>query len=147
MRIGWVLAAATLALAAAGGGSAAAAEPLAGTSWQLTSIESMSPEEQPTITIDDPAKYTVSFGNDGRAAFQLDCNRGSATWEAGPAADDSGALTFGPIALTRMYCPQPSVDTQVAAALDQVRSYLLSDGQLHLSLAVDGGIMHWRPQV
>jgi hypothetical protein len=26
-----------------------------------------------------------------------------------------------------------------------VRSFLLSDGQLHLSLEVDSGIMHWRP--
>jgi hypothetical protein len=36
-------------------------------------------------------------------------------------------------------------DAQVAAALGQVRSYLLSDGKLHLSLEADGGIMHWQP--
>lgn len=135
---------------AAGCGEAAAAEPLTGTSWQLVSIESMAPEEQPSTTIDDPAKYTVAFGDDGRATFTVDCNRGSATWQAepaatDPAADESGGLTFGPLALTRMFCPQPSADTQVAAALGRVRSYLLSDGQLHLSMEADSGIMHWKP--
>jgi heat shock protein HslJ len=134
-------AAATLA----GCGSATASDPLAGTTWRLVSIESMS-DEQPTTTIDDPAKYTVEFGDDGRAAFQVDCNRGNGSWTAAAAASDSGSLTFGPIALTRMFCPQPSVDTTVAAGLGRVRSYLLSDGKLHLSMEADSGIMHWEPQ-
>lgn len=143
-----MFAVATLALTvltAAGCGTAAAADPLTGTSWQLTIIESMAPDEQPSTTIDDPATYTVTFGDDGQAAFQVDCNRGSATWQAQPAAEDSGSLTFGPVALTRMFCPQPSADTQVAAALGMVRSYLLADGQLHLSMEADSGVMHWRP--
>lgn len=131
-------------LAVAGCGDAAASEPLTGTSWQLVSIESMAPAEQPDITIDDRSKYTVVFGEDGRAAFRVDCNRGNASWQAAGAAD-SGTLTFGPMALTRMFCPQPSVDTQVTAALGRVRSYSLSDGQLHLAQEADGGVMHWEP--
>ena len=102
--------------------------------------------EQPGTTIDDPAKYTVTFGKDGRAAFQVDCNRGNGSWTAAAAASDSGSLTFGPIALTKMFCPQPSVDATVAADLGRVRSYLLSDGKLHLSMEADSGIMHWEPQ-
>lgn len=133
------------ALTLAGCGKAAATDPLTGTGWQLVSIESMAPDEQPSTVIDDPAKYTVEFGDDGRAAFGVDCNRGNGSWEAAAAAPDSGSLTFGPIALTKMFCPQPSVDAEVAAALGRVRSYLLSDGQLHLSLEADSGIMHWRP--
>jgi heat shock protein HslJ len=128
----------------AGCGSATASDPLAGTTWRLVSIESMS-DEQPTTTIDDPAKYTVTFGADGRAAFQVDCNRGNGSWTAAAAASDSGSLSFGPIALTKMFCPQPSVDTTVAADLGRVRSYLLSDGKLHLSMEADSGIMHWEP--
>ncbi|MDQ1304271.1 MAG: hypothetical protein QG671_98 [Actinomycetota bacterium] len=134
-----------VASGASGCGHAAATDPLTGTTWQLTSIESMAPDEQPSTTIDDPAKYTVTFGDDGQAAFQVDCNRGSGTWKAEPAAADSGALNFGPVALTRMFCPQPSSDTRVAAALGQVRSYLVSGGQLHLSMEADSGVMHWRP--
>ena len=139
------VAGAAVALTASGCGPAAAADPLTGTSWQLISIDSMAPDEQPSTTIDDPSKYTVTFGDDGRAAFQVDCNRGSSTWQFKSAAPDSGSLTFGPIALTRMFCPQPSADSQVAAALGRVRSYLIADGKLHLSLEADGGIMHWQP--
>lgn len=131
------------ALALSGCGSAAAPEPLTGTSWQLMSIESMAPAEQPSTTIDEPGLYRVTFGDDGRATFQVHCNRGSSTWQAEAAAPDSGSLTFGELALTRMFCPQPSAGTLVAAALGQVRSYLLSDGKLHMSLEADGGIMHW----
>ena len=136
---------AAAALTASGCGSAAAADPLTGTSWQLIGIDSMAPDEQPNTTIDDPSKYTVTFGDDGRAALQVDCNRGSSTWQFSSAAPDSGSLTFGPIALTRMFCPQPSQDTKVVAALGRVRSYLISDGKLHLSLEADSGIMHWQP--
>jgi len=128
-----------------GCGSAAGSDPLTGTTWRLVSIESMS-NEQPGTTIDDPAKYTVTFGKDERAAFQVDCNRGNGSWTAAAAASDSGSLTFGPIALTKMFCPQPSVDATVAADLGRVRSYLLSDGKLHLSMEADSGIMHWEPQ-
>ena len=137
--------AAVAAPAAAGCGRAKAPDPLTGTSWQLMSIESMAPGEQPGTVIDDPSKYSVTFGEDGRATFQVDCNRGNADWTVEAAAPDSGSLTFGPIALTRMFCPQPSADTEVAAALGRVRSYLIADGKLHLSLEADGGIMHWRP--
>ena len=132
-------------LATAGCGPAQAADPLTGTAWELLSIESMAPDEQPSTAIEDPGSYTVSFGADGRAAFTVDCNRGSSTWQADAAAADSGSLQFGPIALTRMFCPQPSADATVAAALGRVRSFLLSDGQLHLSMEADSGIMHWRP--
>jgi len=135
---------AVVGLSTVGCQSATASNPIIGTTWRLLSIESMS-SEQPTTTIADSSKYTVTFGDDGHAAFQVDCNRGSGTFETAAAADDSGSLTFGPIALTRMFCPQPSDDTKVAAALGNVRSYLLSNGQLHLSLLADSGIMHWEP--
>ena len=143
--IGVVLAAAAaVALTASGCGPEKPVD-LTGTTWELLSIESMSLEEEPSTTIVDPSKYTVTFGEDGRAAFRVDCNRGSSSWRSDAAMGDSGSLTLGPIALTRMLCPQPSVDARVAAALDAVRSYLLSDAQLHLSLEADGGIMHWQP--
>lgn len=144
LRSGGALAAAVVVITT-GCGPAAASDPIAGTSWQLLSIESMT-TEQPTTTIDDPAKYTVAFGNDGQATFQIDCNRGSGTFQTTAGGPDSGTLIFGPVGLTRMFCPQPSVDTTVAGALGYVRSYLLSNGQLHLSLLADSGIMHWEPK-
>lgn len=133
-----------VAVSMSGCSSAKASDPLTGTTWQLTSIESMS-DEQPSTTIEDPAKYTVTFGQDGQAGFRVDCNRGTSTWKTNEGATDSGTMMFGPIALTRMMCPQPSADAKVAAALGQVRSYLLSGGKLSLSMEADSGIMHWEP--
>ena len=78
------------ALALSGCSSAAVPEPLTGTSWQLLSIESMAPAEQPSTTIDEPGLYRVTFGDDGRATFQVHCNRGSSTWQAEAAAPATG---------------------------------------------------------
>jgi len=142
MRLIWLLPTLLLALAACG--SSTPEHPLDGTSWRLLSLESMD-DKQGTTRVADPSAFTVEFGTDGRAAFRIDCNRGNATWQASAAAEDSGSLTFGPIATTRMACPQPSLDTQVSTALGYVRGYLLKDGQLHMSLLADGGILHWEP--
>lgn len=136
---------AVFGLAGCGSKSAPATDPLIGTTWQLLSIESMSPEEQPSTVIESPAEYTVTFGEDGQAGFRVDCNRGNSTWAVESGSAESGSLTFGPIGLTKMMCPQPSADAEVAGALGRVRSYLLSDGKLHLSLEADSGIMHWEP--
>jgi len=136
--------AATALFGAAGCGSKPTSDPLIGTTWQLLTIESMS-SEQPSTIIDTPAEYTVTFGEDGKAGFRVDCNRGNSTWTTEAGSADSGSLTFGAIGLTKMMCPQPSADAKVAASLGRVRSYLLSDGKLHLSLEADSGIMHWEP--
>ncbi|CAN5524739.1 hypothetical protein BH09ACT8_BH09ACT8_50500 [soil metagenome] len=121
---------------------------LAGTSWQLTAIQSMD-DAQGTTPQPDPGKITVTFGTDGRAAFQLDCNSGSGSFESKPSADGtSGSLTFGPVATTLMGCPgagQGQLDQEVGAALPQVTSYLIKDDQLNMSLMADGGILTWRP--
>jgi hypothetical protein len=46
---------------------------------------------------------------------------------------------------TRALCPPPSLDEQVTSQAQYVRSYLLRDGRLHLSLMADGGIHVWEP--
>jgi heat shock protein HslJ len=102
-------------------------------------------DKQGITPVPDPSKFTVSFGTDGRAAFQIDCNRGNGSWQATPSGDASGSLTFGPIATTLMACPQPSMDQKVATALGFVRGYLFKDDQLHMSLLADGGILTWEP--
>jgi heat shock protein HslJ len=123
--------------------------PLTGTQWQLVAIESMS-DEQGTARPPDPASFTLAFGPDGRASLRLDCNRGSATWQASAATGDtpgrrSGSLEFGALASTRAMCPPASLEPRVVKALPFVRSYLLMDGRLHLSLLADGGILVWAP--
>ena len=119
---------------------------LAGTSWQLVAFQSMD-DSQGTTTIDDPAKYTLTFNADGKAALRLDCNRGMGSWESKPSADAmSGSLKFGPIAATRAFCTPPSMGEKLARDLDYVRSYLFRDGKLYLSLMADAGIYEWRAE-
>ncbi|HEY5150440.1 MAG TPA: META domain-containing protein [Mycobacterium sp.] len=130
--------AAGLALATCGS-AAADATPLTDTGWQLVSIDSV---DGPT-SIEDPSTFTVTFGADGHAAFLLDCNRGSGSWQATAVTPDSGALWFGPIAVTLMMCPQPSLDTRVAAALSGVGAWHIEDGQLFMTPASDTTTLRW----
>jgi heat shock protein HslJ len=118
--------------------------PFAGTAWQLHAIQSMD-DAQGTTRVSDPNRFTLRFETEGRASLRLDCNRGTGTWKAKPAGGDSGALTFGPIAATRALCPPPHLDERIVRDLAYVRSYLLNDGKLFMSLMADGGIYEWHP--
>lgn len=121
-------------------------DPLTGTQWELVAIQSMD-DAQGTTRIDPPNRFTLLFGANGQLSLRLDCNRGSGRWSHMPAAagSASGSLQLGPVASTRAMCPPPHLDTRVARDLGFVRSYLLKDGHLYLSLMADGGIYEWRP--
>lgn len=111
---------------------------LAGTSWQLVKFQSSNDK---TITPDIKNKYTLSFGNDGRASIRLDCNRGSGPYESkGP-----NQLEFGRFVLTLMMCPPGSLHNRIARDLGAVRSYIIKDNHLFLSLMADGGIYEFEP--
>jgi heat shock protein HslJ len=141
LLVGGLLAASGTAVAAPPAGQA-----LTGSEWELVSIQSMD-DAQGTLRIADPAQFTLQFGADGRAALKLDCNRGTASWKATPAAgEDSGQISFGPVAGTRALCSPPHLDERVVRDLTWVRGYLLTDGNLYLSLMADGGIYEWRPR-
>jgi len=86
------------------------------------------------------------LNSDGTVRMRLDCNRATGTWSAQPGADgSSGRFEFGPLAGTRALCPPPRLDEQVTRQAQYVRSFLLKDGRLHLSLMADGGIFVWEP--
>lgn len=123
---------------------APAAGDIAGSTWELVDFQS-SDDAQGTARPAPGQPYSVTFGADGSASFRLNCNRGSARWSATPApASGSGALSFGALALTRAYCPPPSLDTRIARHLEFVRSYVIRDGVMSMSLMADGGIYRWK---
>jgi heat shock protein HslJ len=94
----------------------------------------------------DHALYTMWLHGDGSVTMQLNCNRATGTWSAEPGSDaSSGRFTFGPLAATRALCPPPSMDESIVAQSQFIRSYLLKDGRLYLSLMADGGIYVWAP--
>lgn len=122
---------------------------LAGSRWMLVAIESMD-DAQPTARPADPARYMLEFRAQGQASLRLDCNRGSGSWQAVQSAQtepgrQSGSLVFGPIAITKAMCPPGSLAPRLEKSLPFVRSYMLKDGLLHLSLMADGGILSWKP--
>lgn len=123
--------------AQAGADTTTSATALAGTRWQLKDIQSMD-DSQGTTRPGDRV-YSVQFGADGRAAFQLDCNRGAASWRSTP----DGGLTFEGLGMTRAMCPEQSLDTRIARDMAYVRTYSVRDGVLSMSLMADGGIYRW----
>jgi len=119
---------------------------LAGTSWRLVEFQSMD-DSVGTVRPADPSLYTMRLDADGTATLRLNCNRANGTWSAESGADpSSGRFAFGPLTTTRALCPPPSLDQQIASQAEFIRSYLLNDGRLYLSLMADGGIYAWVPE-
>ena len=104
--------------------------------WRWVGFQGM---DDTTIQVDDPSRYTLMFRVDGVQA-QVDCNRANGSFDL-----DGPNLTFGPMGMTRMACPPESLGDRYAAYLNAVRSYVIEDGHLFLSLMADGGIMEFAP--
>ena len=119
---------------------------LAGTDWRLVEFQSMD-DAIGTLRPGDPSLYTMRLNADGTVAMRLNCNRATGTWSAEPAGDgSSGRFAFGPLAATRAMCPAPSMDEQIVMQSEFIRSYLLKENRLYLSLMADGGIYAWERQ-
>jgi heat shock protein HslJ len=112
---------------------------LGGTSWQLVKFQG---GDERTLTPDDKTKYTLQFNADGRVAARIDCNRGTATWKA-----SGSQLQLGPLALTRAACLSPVLHDRIVKDWEYVRSYIVKDGHLFLSLMADAGIYEFEPTV
>lgn len=94
-----------------------------------------------TLTPDDRAKYTIEFAAGGRLAARVDCNRGRGTWKSsGPSQ-----IEFGPLGLTRAKCPPGSMHDQIVKQWGSIRSYVIRDDHLFLSLKADGGTYEFEP--
>jgi para-nitrobenzyl esterase len=128
-----------LAACSASAQTAPSATPdLGGTSWQLVRFQG---GDGQVLAPDDRAKYTLRFETDGRLSARIDCNRGAGSWRApGP-----GRLELGVLALTRAQCPPGSLHDRVVRDLAFVRSYVIKDGHLFLSLQADAGIYEYEP--
>jgi para-nitrobenzyl esterase len=106
---------------------------LAGTSWQLVKFQG---GDDTVLRPDDKSRYTIAFTEDGNVNARIDCNRGRGTWKS----SGKGQLELGPMATTRAACPPGSLHDRIVKQLPYVRSYVIKDGHLFLSLMADGGI-------
>ena len=120
-------------------GEPESASGLVGTSWKLVRFQG---SDDTTLTPDDGSKYTIEFQPEGKLAARIDCNRGAGTWTS----EESNRLELGTLALTRMACVQTSpIGQRLSKDWTYVRSYVLKDGHLFVSLMADGGIYEFAP--
>lgn len=111
---------------------------LGGTSWRLVQFQG---SDDTTQTPDDRDKYTIAFTANGSVRVRFDCNRGRGVWTSSA----PNQLRLGMLALTRALCPPGSLHDRLVRDWAAVRSYILHDGHLFLSLLADGGIYEFEP--
>jgi heat shock protein HslJ len=117
--------------------------PLTGTEWRLAAIDTagsttaLPPELQ--------RRHTVRFGAEGVLTAQLDCNRGRGTWSAGQPGNGAGGIAIGPIASTRMLCPQPSFGDQLGMGLSEAQRFVIALGGRELAIEAGATRMTFTP--
>ncbi len=111
---------------------------LAGQTWELEQVEYGNDE---TVTLEEPSRYTLEFGEDNLILLRADCNHGTGTYQQNENQLD---LELG--ILTRAQCPPDSFADQYLRDLEFVSSYVFEQGDLFLSLQADGGIMQFSAQ-
>jgi para-nitrobenzyl esterase len=108
------------------------------TPWQMVKYQG---GDDSVVKPDDRLKYTLAFDADGSVTVRLDCNRGRATWKS----PGTNQLELGPLALTRAMCAPGSLHDRIIKHWPYVRSYVIRNGHLYLSLLADGGIYEFEP--
>lgn len=95
--------------------------------------------DERVITPKKSNAFTVTFKNDGTFSAKTDCNSMSGTYTA-----NDGKITFGPIAMTKMYC-EGSQEREFAQLLENASGYHFTGrGQLILDQKFDSGTATFR---
>jgi len=111
---------------------------LADTTWRLIKVQSANDQ---AVYPADPSSFTLDFKAGGALAARVDCNRGGGTWtSSGP-----GKIDLGPVALTKVGCPNPGLGDRFARDLPDVKNYAMREGKLFLSTQRDGTIYVLEP--
>ncbi|CAN5679042.1 hypothetical protein BH23CHL5_BH23CHL5_12030 [soil metagenome] len=97
-----------------------------------------------STAVDEPARYTIQFLEDGTVALRADCNRGFGDYTI-----DGSGLTFGPVATIRVLCAEDSLSDRYLEELSQVTSFVIDQSgasdALALSFMADGGMLRFEP--
>jgi para-nitrobenzyl esterase len=125
--------AAVLSCVALAAVAATTAHELAGTSWRLARFTA---SDGRVLVPRESQSYTIAFAEEGTLAARVACNRGGASWTSSA----PGQLALGPLTLTKKGCPADPLQQRLVKDWANVRSYVLKDGRLHVSLLADGGV-------
>ena len=118
--------------------AAAQSGPLSATTWQLVKFQD---GDGNTLTPDDGAKYTITFGSNGRVSSRVDCNRGGSTWKT----SGTNELKFGSWSMSRAKCAAGSMHDKIVTDGSNVRYYEIKNGHLFLWGMEAGGYYELEP--
>ena len=86
----------------------------------------------------DPTKYTVEFLPDTSVVAQVDCNRGKGKFKM-----DGRRIAIGPLAITKMACPEGTLDAKFVQQLEAARHIFFRGDTLYMDLFADSGTMRF----
>jgi heat shock protein HslJ len=105
--------------------------------WEFVRFDGM---DDSVVTMKDPKLYTLEISDDGTISGRVEVNRFNGSYTS-----DGPSLKFDLKAMTMAAPMDPnSYHDKSLNHLGYVRSYVLRDNQLFLSLEADGGIMVFR---
>ena len=111
---------------------------IVGVTWKWEKFEG---GDSRTIVVDRPEQYTVQFLADGKVSIRADCNWGSGAYKL-----NGSSLSVSIMAMTMAACPPESLSDQYVRDLNDVASYAIYDGKLHLNLKASTGTMVFVPE-
>jgi heat shock protein HslJ len=77
------------------------------------------------MAVDNPARYTVTFAENGQLSVKSDCNSCRSSYVL-----NASALRVQALACTRAYCGTSSLDTPFTTALAQAQTLSRSGAEL-----------------
>ena len=91
------------------------------------------------LTPNQTEAFTLTLSDDGSVSATTDCNSMNGTYEL-----DGNQITFGPMAMTRMFCPE-SQEQDFAKMFEEIQSYFFtSTGELVFEFKFDSGTATFR---
>ena len=96
-----------------------------GNTWRLVSIQR---DGSNPITVPDPSRYTLQLDDNGRVGAKSDCNSCGGSYTL-----SGSTLQFSPLACTKAFCGNASLDSVYSQALDGTKTVSVSDSNLTLT--------------
>ena len=119
-----MFAVAVMTIATACGESPTSPSDLTGKMWRLVAIE---PATGPSIAVADGSRYWIEFLTETRLSARADCNTCSGSYTL-----SGTTVTIGPLACTRAFCGEASLDTLFTQGLTDARELTLDEQLLQI---------------
>ena len=95
--------------------------------WRLVSIE---PESGPSTVVTDQSRYWIEFLDETRLSARADCNRCTGGYSL-----SGTTVSIGPLACTRAFCGETSLDTVFVQGLTDATAITIDEQLLEIKSA------------